>query len=927
MLSTSFAFRKAIADGRHLLNSIALTMQDGTTHNLDGAALTMGGITISSSSSQSGSFSIGAAVVGTAEIVLANYHGEWDDADFTNATAVIKVGCELENGTVEWLRKGVYGVEQPESYDSTIALDLRDNMRLFERDYSEVSTVYPATLRTIVSDICSVCGVTMLSASFPRDTQVVATRPDDSRTSCLDVLSWAAQMACCFCDCDPWGRLRVRWYDTSAFETEDWLDGGSYETVTIPYSDGDAADGGWFHGGGVTADGGSFTQPRWALITAIKSLTTATDDVVITGVRVTASDEMRQDGTYGSKGETYLYGNEGYVLEISNNDLIQYGCAQSVAISIGDTVVGMRFRPLTVSCLGDPSIEAGDPVLVIDRRQRTYRAWATSNTWKAGGIQSISCDAETPARKQADSYSATTRSIVQYRNAARAEVTARERAISDLAEQLAESSGLFMTKQEQQDHSYIYYMHDKPTLQDSQIVWKLTANALGISTDGGVTYPYGLDVSGNAILQRIYTIGLDADYINTGALVVKSNGATVFSADVDTGIVSILGECVTIGTESLTTAIDGVRALYGTCTTAASTTAKVVTCQGFELRTGSVVNVRFTNKNTASSPTLNVNGTGAKPIYLNGSPIGSDYYWDAQDVVTFVYSGSYWYVADSGTLSKIKATADSISLSVSNGVLGSTASIKLSVNGGEQTKTLDLTGVRNAFKNDPTAITISAGTVTFDSNTFVVNSTNFSVTASGVITATSGTIGGFTIGRSSLYNGKTSLQSLTYGVYVGTGGISVGSGSAYTALADGYLYGGGSASSTHGYVGFNNYWTDTGIYGTRLAGRGCIALLTNGAFGIGSYYNFGSNATISTGQTKSVSFISSVGYHPDDQIEVSVSPSYVSQRWVFYNSAGEERVYNTPVSVMTGVSVSVSIPRLTRTTSTIQFTQGLMTTS
>jgi hypothetical protein len=164
-------------------------------------------------------------------------------------------------------------------------------------------------------------------------------------------------------------------------------------------------------------------------------------------------------------------------------------------------------------------------------------------------------------------------------------------------------------------------------------------------------------------------------------------------------------------------------------------------------------------------------------------------------------------------------------------------------------------------------------------------------------------------------------------VYVGTGGISVGSGNAYTALADGYLYGGGSASSTHGYVGFNNYWTDTGIYGTRLAGRGCIALLTNGAFGIGSYYSFGSNATITTGKTRSISFLTSVGYHSDDSVEVTVNPSYVSQRWVFYNSSGEERVYNDPVSVMTGVSVSVSIPRLTRTTSTIQFTQGLMTTS
>ena len=517
MLSSSFAFRKAVADGRHLLNEVTLTLADGTVHTIDGSALTMGGITASGATSKSGTFSVGAAVVGTAEITLANYGGEWDDADFTGAEAVVKVGYAFEDGTTEMLRKGMYGVEQPESYDSTITLELRDNMRLFERDYSEVTTTYPATLQTIVRDVCQTCGVTMLSASFPRDSQTVASRPSDDNTSCLDVLAWAAQMAGCFCDIDPWGRLRVRWYDTSAFESEDWLDGGTYDTDATPYSDGDVADGGWFHGGGDAAEGGGFAAPTWATVTAIRSLTVVTDDVVVTGVRVVAADQVMSDGTRGADGESYLYGTDGYVLEVSGNPLVTYGTAQSVATAIGPAIVGMRFRPLTVTSIGDPTIEPGDPLLVIDRRQRTYRSWATSLTWKAGGIQSISCDAETPARNRADSYSAVTREIVQLRNGQRAEKSARDNAILELARQLAQSSGLYMTAVPQQDGSTIYYMHDKPTLAESQIVWKLTANALGISTDGGDTYPYGLDVTGTAILNRIYAIGIDGQYITLGS--------------------------------------------------------------------------------------------------------------------------------------------------------------------------------------------------------------------------------------------------------------------------------------------------------------------------------------------------------------------------------------------------------------------------
>ena len=520
MLSTSFAFRRYVAEGRHLATRVQITFADGTSDTLYGEDLVMGGVSVSTATSSTSGFDIGAAIVGSADLTLANYDGRWDDADFTDATCVISVGADLDGGT-EWVRKGVYGIEQPESYDSTIGLSLRDNMRLFQLDYSEVGTTYPATLRTIVTDICQECGVTMLSASFPRDSLVVQNRPDDANTSCLDVLSWAAQAACCFADVDTWGRLRVRWYDTAAFETEDWLDGGTYDTTTTPYSDGDTADGGAFHHGGDGVNGGSFTNSPWAVVTAIRSLTTTTDDVVVTGVEVTASDQVRTDGAQGADGETYLYGSAGYVLKVSGNPLIEYGMAQTVASSIGAAAVGMRFRPLTVSALGNPAVEAGDPMLVVDRKGRTYRSWVTGSTWKHGGFQSLSCDAETPARNKADAYSAQTRAIVEQRNRARAERTAREQAIANLANQLENASGLYKTEQEQSDHSVIYYLHDKPTLADSQIIWKLTSQAFGISTDGGATYPFGFDAWGNAILNAIYTIGINASYINTGSLLAS----------------------------------------------------------------------------------------------------------------------------------------------------------------------------------------------------------------------------------------------------------------------------------------------------------------------------------------------------------------------------------------------------------------------
>ena len=88
---------------------------------------------------------------------------------------------------------------------------------------------------------------------------------------------------------------------------------------------------------------------------------------------------------------------------------------------------------------------------------------------------------------------------------------------------------------------------------------------------------------------------------------------------------------------------------YGTCSTAAATAAKVVSLTGFTLVTGARVMVKFTVTNTAASPTLNVNGTGAKAIYYRGSAITAGYL-AANRVYEFVYDGTnYEFVGDINT--------------------------------------------------------------------------------------------------------------------------------------------------------------------------------------------------------------------------------------------------------------------------------------
>ena len=81
---------------------------------------------------------------------------------------------------------------------------------------------------------------------------------------------------------------------------------------------------------------------------------------------------------------------------------------------------------------------------------------------------------------------------------------------------------------------------------------------------------------------------------------------------------------------------------FGTCSTAAATQIKVVSCAGFELKTGSRIAVQFTYSNTASQPKLNVNGTGDKFICgIDGTSVITGI-WREKETIDFVYDGTWW---------------------------------------------------------------------------------------------------------------------------------------------------------------------------------------------------------------------------------------------------------------------------------------------
>ena len=554
MLSISSEYELSLNENSNQLIKAKITFADNTVRQLTGVDIVS--CDFDQQVSSDSSFDIGTAIIGQMTITLNNHDGRFDACDFTKAQFVVWVGKQLSKGT-EWIQRGVYTANQPDSYNGTIAISALDNMSKFEKPFrtflASVGALQGAnaSVRTLLTDMCRHCGVTWVDSGDKAFDTKFEYGYVDSNATCRQALAYACQALCVNASITNDGRLRTVWYDSAPFEAESDLDGGQFDAAR-PYATGASKDGGNFtdYSSGASADGGTFfTNKGVHRLYAFSNITVNTDDVVITGVRVT-----ERSVTVGSKttnGGTYTVGAEGYVLDVSNNPLIIPGTGKSVADRIGAKVIGLRFRPFSGKHICVPSLEAGDCAYVIDRKQNVYKTYVTRVKYAVNGGMTVSCGAKSASRNSADNAGASTSAVVKARNELHQELGIRDETIKNLGESLANASGLYHTEAKQPDGSTVYYLHDKPTTGQSQIIYKVTASGIGISTDAGKTYATGLSADGNAVLNRIYAIGINADYLTTGRISSKNGNSFI---DLDTEEANLkLGNKSTVGGKVIAT--------------------------------------------------------------------------------------------------------------------------------------------------------------------------------------------------------------------------------------------------------------------------------------------------------------------------------------------------------------------------------------
>lgn len=529
MINASNTFKEKLQDGEQVIEIVEITFADGTTKTLENEIMI--GNNDFSDCAESSSFPVGATVCKTMRLELDNTEDQWKNYNFYQAkvhaylklqTSVVESASEsiwmndfyepildtdgnsivlsraASEDRYETIDKGIYTITTPEQYGEILSFTALDDMYKTNAKYYSALTL-PQPIMALVRDACESLNIPMGFSSMAHGNVIVTALPDNM--TFRQLIGWAAMLETANARIDNRGYLQFVKWNFGAVEN------GSL----VPFK----------------------------LEDYVSSPTLSSDDIVITGIRVK------------NKESESLFGTAGYVLELENN-LLSDSDLGTVAAWIGGNLVGAKFRNLQGDLIYNPLLEFGDMARSFDRNGNGYLTPITDVSSPLNGITTVKTQADDPIRNSSTYMSEATKALVEARQLVKDERTEREKAVERLNNTLKTSGGLYMTVEPQDDGSNIYYAHNKPTLEESDIVWKFTAEAVGISMDGGKTYPYGLNINGELIARLLYAEGINASYINAGALVVRdTNGKIIFSADIDNNQIVIDGASVRIGASPL----------------------------------------------------------------------------------------------------------------------------------------------------------------------------------------------------------------------------------------------------------------------------------------------------------------------------------------------------------------------------------------
>lgn len=530
MINVSTQLKKESLTNRNYYVTANVTLSNGTTLKLGKKDFYLSGNSLVDSA-DSGDFPVGVAIEKTASLSLVNDDGHFDGYNFNAARFVIFLNVQLSD-RIETIKRGTYIVSKKPATASEIILSLLDKMHNADKAYDS-NLSFPCTVKELLSECCQQCNIALGDTTFPNSNFQIQQPP--SSTTYRTVIGMCAGIAGGNARIDENDLLRIITFDKT-FTNTTIYDGGAVKNWT----NGNDLDGGTLNPWttGTVVDGGTLSNNDYHALFSIQNLQYDVDDVIVTGIKY-VEDETE-----------YMSGQDGYVITIDNQLLS--GNAQAGVEAIGNQLIGLRMRPFSCDGIANGYATFGDPVEFIDTKNRVFRSFVTDIEFVFGGSTSWSCSAKSAEEDVSEFIGGQQAAVEQSKKDIEKKLSAYDVKLKQMNELAANTLGFFYTEKVQEDGSVITYRHDKPTLADSKVIYKTSADGFFLSVDGGQTWKAGFDSNGDAVLNILYAIGIQSEWINTRGFTAKdNNGNTTLRIDADTGAVTLEAENFTLKSRTI----------------------------------------------------------------------------------------------------------------------------------------------------------------------------------------------------------------------------------------------------------------------------------------------------------------------------------------------------------------------------------------
>lgn len=530
MINVSTQLKKESLTNRNYYVTANVTLSNGTTLKLGKKDFYLSGNSLVDSA-DSGDFPVGVAIEKTASLSLVNDDGRFDGYNFNAARFVVFLNVQLSD-RIETIKRGTYIVSKKPATASEIILSLLDKMHNADKAYDS-NLSFPCTVKELLSECCQQCNIALGDTTFPNSNFQIQQPP--SSTTYRTVIGMCAGIAGGNARIDENDLLRIITFDKT-FTNTTIYDGGAVKNWT----NGNDLDGGTLNPWttGTVVDGGTLSNNDYHALFSIQNLQYDVDDVIVTGIKY-VEDETE-----------YMSGQDGYVITIDNQLLS--GNAQAGVEAIGNQLIGLRMRPFSCDGIANGYATFGDPVEFIDTKNRVFRSFVTDIEFVFGGSTSWSCSAKSAEEDVSEFIGGQQAAVEQSKKDIEKKLSAYDVKLKQMNELAANTLGFFYTEKVQEDGSVITYRHDKPTLADSKVIYKTSADGFFLSVDGGQTWKAGFDSNGDAVLNILYAIGIQSEWINTRGFTAKdNNGNTTLKIDADTGAVTLEVENFTLKSRTI----------------------------------------------------------------------------------------------------------------------------------------------------------------------------------------------------------------------------------------------------------------------------------------------------------------------------------------------------------------------------------------